>query len=96
MELSTVRDKVRDGKFFTVEFIRRSDGKPRLMLARVGVKPDGGGELNYDPVVHNLMVVYDVHKKAYRSIPVDAITYLRAHGETILDLRKERPYPTKG
>lgn len=83
MEVQQVRQLVGNGKFFSVEFIKRSDGKRRLMLARTGVKAGvtGAGPA-YDPDQHNLLVVYDVHKKAYRSIPADSITYLKSGGKT--------------
>jgi hypothetical protein len=83
VDVHQVRKIVSGGKFFSVEFIKRTDGQRRLMLARTGVKAGLTGEGGaYDPEKHNLLVVYDVHKKAYRSIPTDSITYLRSGGKT--------------
>ena len=73
-------ESLNDGKFFYVEFIKRSNGELRKMTARSGVFKDIiGTGLSYDPVKHNLMTVWDTQANGYRSIPVDSIVYLRAH-----------------
>jgi hypothetical protein len=57
-----------NGRFFSVSFIKK-DGTERRMVARLGVKKNIKGiGLRFDPNDHNLMVVYDVHKRAYRMI----------------------------
>ena len=62
------------GKFFSVDFIKRSDGGQRHMIARTGVHSHlRGGELSFDPAAHNLVIVYDVVARGYRSIPLDGI-----------------------
>jgi hypothetical protein len=81
MDLDQVKKLVSDGKFFSVEFIKRSDGQLRRMLARTGVTSGLTGEgRNYNPDTHNLITVFDVQKRAYRNIPVDNITWIKAHG----------------
>ena len=57
-----------NGKFFSVSFIKK-DGTTRKMTARLGVKKNIKGiGMKYDPSERNLIVVFDVHKKAYRMI----------------------------
>jgi hypothetical protein len=66
------------GKFFTVSFIKRTDGTKRVMNARLGVKVYlKGGELPFDPEAKGLIPVYDIQKKDYRLISVTSIYYLK-------------------
>jgi hypothetical protein len=73
--------KATKGRFFTVSFIKRTDGTKRVMNARLGVKAYlKGGELPYNPNskgTHGLIPVFDIPKKAYRMINVDTITKLK-------------------
>lgn len=92
MELSELKSLVADGKIFSVKFIRRTDGAERKMLCRTGVRPAGGGERAYDPSAHNLLLVWDMQKKGYRTIPADNVLSVRAHGrETLTSLATRRP-----
>ena len=57
-----------NGRFFSVSFIKK-DGSERKMTARLGVKKNiKGVGMKYDPLERNLIVVFDIHKKAYRMI----------------------------
>jgi len=57
-----------NGRFFSVSFIKK-DGTTRKMTARLGVKKNiKGVGLKFNPSEKNLIVVFDVHKKAYRMI----------------------------
>lgn len=60
------------GKFFTVNFIKK-DGTKRHMLARLGVKKYLKGGENPAKNRDNLIVVFDVHKRAYRMINLDTL-----------------------
>lgn len=80
MELERLREVVDDGKFFTVKFTKRTDGKVRVMNCRVRPPVTGGPGMPYDPSQKDLLVVWDLHKRAYRQIPADAVLELRAHG----------------
>ena len=61
------------GKFFSVSFIKK-DGTERKMTARLGVKKDiKGVGLKFNPSERNLIVVFDIHKKAYRMINLSTI-----------------------
>ena len=65
------------GKFFTVTFIKK-DGTTRVMNARLGVKAYlKGGVLPYNPEEKNLIPVYDMQKRAYRTISVGTIKNLK-------------------
>lgn len=62
-----------NGKFFSVSFIKK-DGTERKMTARLGVKKDiKGVGLKFNPTERNLIVVFDIHKKAYRMINLSTI-----------------------
>jgi hypothetical protein len=77
---SAAKQMIKDtkGKFFTVSFIKRTDGTRRVMNARLGVKAFlKGGTLPYDPEAKRLIPVYDVQKRAYRMINVDTIFNLK-------------------
>jgi len=66
------------GKFFTVTFIKRTDGSIRVMNARLGVKAYlKGGELPYNPEPKGLIPVFDIQKRAYRMINLDTIVNLK-------------------
>ncbi len=81
MQIESVSKLVNNGRIFSVEFIKRTDGSRRRMVARTGVR-SAGGELNYDPASHNLITVYDMVKRGFRNIPVDNILSLKANGKT--------------
>lgn len=70
-----------NGHIFSVEFIKRGDGKPRLMVCRTGVTKDThGGSMGYDPKNHGLLPVYDMQAKGFRSIPIGSITRVSMGG----------------
>ena len=83
LNLRNLRNLVSDGAIFSVRFIKRSTGEVRNMTCRLGVKKHlKGGNRAYDPKQHNLLAVFDMAKKGYRSIPVDAIQALTVNGQT--------------
>lgn len=70
-----MRDQIlaTNGKFFSVSFIKK-DGSERKMTARLGVKKNiKGVGLKFNPSERNLIVVFDIHKKAYRMINLSTI-----------------------
>lgn len=60
------------GKFFTVNFVKK-DGNKRHMVARLGVKKYLKGGENPAKNRDNLIVVFDVQKRAYRMINLDTL-----------------------
>ena len=81
--LSNLQNLVSDGSIFSVEFIKRTDGGLRKMVCRLGVKKYlKGGSKAYDTRKHNLLTVFDMENKGYRSIPVEAIRQLTVGGQT--------------
>lgn len=80
---STELKKMLGTKFFTAKFIKKN-GEQRTMNCRLGVAKDikgTGKRFNDDD--HNLITVYDLHKKGYRTIPVDRLLELKAKGVVI-------------
>jgi hypothetical protein len=73
------------GKFFRVEFTKRTTGENRIMNARLGVKKHlKGGDRAYSPISKDLVCVFDMDKLEYRSIPLEAIKKIRFAGTTYI------------
>jgi len=73
-----------NGKFFSLKFIKRTDGTLREMLARTGVKKglaENPSKPGTDFGANNLIAVFDVQKDAYRSIPIEGIKEIMIDGE---------------
>jgi len=74
---------VSDGKTFTVEFIKRTTGELRTMNCRLGVKKFlRGGKMAYSPAEKQLLTVFDMKAKSYRTIPVEGIQRVSVGGQT--------------
>ena len=70
------------GKIFTIKFKKRSTGEVRTMNCRTGVSKDVVGVgLKYSRKEHNLFGVYDMQKKAHRSVNLDSLISLAMGGE---------------
>lgn len=69
------------GKFFSVTFIKK-DGTLREMTARLGVKKHLRGGPSKDLGV-NMLTVFDVQKKAYRTVNFEQLISLRYNGKMI-------------
>lgn len=69
------------GKFFTIEFIKRSTGELRVMRATTNYDSKlAGGDAKYSFSEKKLLPVWDLEKQAFRSIPLDAVLVIRALG----------------
>lgn len=70
------------GEFFTVTFVKRTDGSTRTMNARLGVRRYlKGGELPYDAAAKELLPVFDVQKGDYRMIDLRSIISAKVGGQ---------------
>jgi len=66
------------GKFFSISFIKRTNGAQRRMLARIGVKKGiKGVGLSYNPLDRDLMVVWDRVKKQFRMVSLDSVIHFK-------------------
>ncbi len=85
MEVQQLRSMVSDGKIFGVKFIKRTDGRLRVMAARVGVIPKvvSNQPRTWDPESKGLLQVWDLHKRGYRMIPADSIQEVTVRGQRI-------------
>lgn len=82
MKFDYLKDAVDDGKIFSVSFVKRSTGETRHTVCRLGVKSHlKGGTKKFDDKEKNLLTVFDVQKKGYRSIPLENIISAKIHGE---------------
>lgn len=73
MDMNREQILATNGRFFSVSFIKK-DGTTRKMTARLGVKKDiKGVGLKFNPTERNLIVVFDIHKRAYRMINLSTI-----------------------
>lgn len=82
--IDTVLEEISSGRFFSVTFIKRSNGKSRTLNCRTGVHKYINS-IVYDVNKKNLLTVWDpsAHiktKNGYRSIPKDGITKIVASG----------------
>lgn len=69
------------GKFFTIEFIKRTTGELRVMRATTNYKSYlAGGQPKYDFIEKNTLPVLDLEKQSIRSISLDAVLVIRALG----------------
>ena len=75
-----------NGKVFTVDFIKRSNGELRTMNARLARQTQTGkvgGELPYNATDNGLLPVYDMQKKAYRMIALESVTRVAGGGRVV-------------
>ena len=78
-----IRDSVSDGKLFSVTFVKK-DGSIRFMLCRTGVKKyrKTVGETLRSAVNPDLITVFDMQKKEYRSFHQESVLALKMKGQT--------------
>ncbi len=76
------------GKFMRVEFTKRSTGELRTMLCRTRVKKyklDPSAPTTPESIAHqqkhDMLVVFDVRKKAYRMISLEGVKRIKAGGK---------------
>ena len=75
------------GRIFSVTFIKK-DGTERRMVCRTGVqKGVKGVGLKFDPSSKNLMVVFDMQKKAFRMINLSTLLSFKFNKKTFHIIR---------
>lgn len=76
--------KLIGNKFFSVTFIKK-DGTLRNMNARLGVtKHLKGGTKKYNTDSLNYLTVFDLKKKAYRTINLNTLKSIKVDGKEII------------
>ena len=66
------------GKFFTVTFVKRTNGKTRILNCRTGVRKNLlSQELRFNPTEKGLKNVYDMKKREYRFIALENIKRIK-------------------
>ena len=85
-EASKLVEDYQGSQFFTVTFVKRTNGETRVMNCRKNVKKYlKGGDRAYDPKAKRLVFVYDVQIKdrarAYRSIALEGIKRISMAGQ---------------
>ena len=74
-------EQIQHGRIFRVDFVRRTDGRLRRMICRRGVLRGINGQgQRYDPQQHDLVCVYDMARRGFRMIPLDAILGIKMFG----------------
>ena len=82
MTVQQLIERANSGRFFTVEFIKRTTGELRVMTCRSGVsKGVKGVGLAFDPAAKGLLVVYDVRAHGHRMINLSGLRAVRMDGE---------------
>lgn len=83
LTVAQLTEKLSNGRIFGVSFIKRTTGELRTMTARLGVKKFlKGGKLSYSPAENQLLTVFDMSAKGYRSVALDAIQRVSVGGQT--------------
>ena len=81
-EYATKLIKASKGSIFSVNFTK-ADGTLRDMVCRTGVsKGVNGRGMAYEPQDYDLMPVFDLQCKAWRSIRLDAVNRLTVKGRS--------------
>ena len=76
-------------EFFTVKFVKRTanehgEHEVRTMNCRKNVQKHlAGGERAYDFEAHDLVGVYSMDAKGYRTVPIEGIIEIRTSGEIL-------------
>jgi hypothetical protein len=74
-----------NGKFFTVEFVKK-DGSIRKMNARLGVKKHlRGGECTLDR--EKFLIVFDMQSNGYRAINRESILSVSCEGALLFNAK---------
>ena len=81
MTIQEMIERTKSGRFFTVEFIKRTTGELRVMTCRQGVsKGTTGRGLAFDPSAKDLLVVYDVRARGHRMINLSGLRAIKMDG----------------
>jgi len=68
-------------KFFTVVFVKRTNGEVRTMNCRKGVRKNVSGVgLRFDPRTKGLVSVFDIPKDKHRFVSLDQIKRVSMNG----------------
>ena len=74
-------ERASSGRFFTVEFIKRTTGELRVMTCRLGVtKGVTGKGMAFDPSSKGLLPVYDVQAQGHRMVNLSDLRTLVMDG----------------
>lgn len=80
---ANLKNLVSTGSIFSVKFIKRTTGELRSMTCRMGVQKHlKGGAKAFNDKSKDLLTVFDMQAKGYRSIPVDGIQSLSINGQS--------------
>lgn len=75
--------KLVGNQFFSATFLKKNN-ELREINCRLGVKKHlKDGKKRYDTEYYNYLTVYDLQKKAYRTLNVNTLIELRANGQKI-------------
>jgi len=89
MTYQNLLNEMTSGKLFSCEFVKRSTGERRIMLARTGVKIGlTGAGSSYSFTEKNLLPVVDMNlynktkdvNKSRRAIPLDGVIWVQIGG----------------
>lgn len=70
------------GKFFAVEFIKKTTGEPRRMVGRLGVRKYQQGRGRHEKP--GLVCVWDLVARQYRSFYINSLRRLKFSGVEIV------------
>lgn len=78
-----IENETDDSTVFTVNFVKRTTGKERVLNCRRGVKKGVTGVgLRYNPKAYNLLSVFDMQNDGFRMINLETVRWVKLHGRT--------------
>lgn len=81
MKRERLLELMADKKITSVSFVKRSDGSLRKMVCRLGVTCAlKGGTKAFDDVEKNLITVFDMSARQYRSVPCENVVQVVKKG----------------
>ncbi len=80
---TNLKNLVSNGAIFNVKFVKRTTGELRSMTCRLGVQKHlKDGKKGFSDTAKDLLTVFDMSAKGYRSIPMDGIQSLSVNGQS--------------
>jgi hypothetical protein len=83
-ELTEAIRTLAGGTIFSCHFVKRTSGEERTMVCKMPAIPDNECNPSASPsrfFNNGLLLVWDMQKKGYRTVPLDSIQWIKIRGE---------------
>jgi hypothetical protein len=82
MTMLQMVEKAKNGQFFSICFVKRTNGQVREMTCKRAAVPIGEWGMRYDPTGKGLLVVWDTQVRDFRMVSLDRVRWLKMGGQT--------------